>query len=71
MNSSDDLPMGESMESFAAKVRDTAYFLWEQDGKPEGKSDEYWYRALDMCIRTHVSDQALENNAPDEPVNKE
>jgi hypothetical protein len=26
-------------------VRLTAYFLWEQDGRPDGKAQEYWYRA--------------------------
>ena len=32
-------------------VRETAYFLWEQDGRPEGRDQEYWYRALARAQR--------------------
>ena len=32
-------------------VRETAYFLWEQDGKPEGRDQEYWYRAQQRTQR--------------------
>ncbi len=28
------------------RVRVRAYHLWEQDGRPHGKNDEYWSRAL-------------------------
>lgn len=28
-------------------VRERAYALWEEDGRPEGRADEYWHRALD------------------------
>ncbi len=35
------------------EVRETAYLLWEQEGRLEGRSDEYWHRALDQ----HLSDQ--------------
>lgn len=27
------------------RIRDRAYQLWEADGSPEGKADEYWHRA--------------------------
>ncbi len=30
-----------------AAVRDTAYFLWEQDGCPEGRAEQYWQRAVE------------------------
>ena len=26
-------------------IRDRAYALWVSDGSPEGKDQEYWYRA--------------------------
>jgi hypothetical protein len=32
-------------------VRERAYFLWEQEGRPEGRADEYWHRALDQHLR--------------------
>ncbi len=27
-------------------VRETAYYLWEQDGRPEGRDLQYWLAAL-------------------------
>jgi hypothetical protein len=33
--------------AFQEAVRLTAYFLWEQDGRPHGRHDEYWHRALE------------------------
>lgn len=27
------------------RIREKAYQLWETDGSPEGKADEYWHRA--------------------------
>jgi hypothetical protein len=27
------------------RIREEAYLLWNADGRPEGKSDEYWHRA--------------------------
>ena len=28
-------------------IRDAAYRLWEADGRPEGRDQEYWYRATE------------------------
>lgn len=28
-----------------AKIREQAYYFWEQDGRPEGRENEYWMRA--------------------------
>jgi len=36
------------------EVRERAYLLWEQDGRPEGRSEEYWSRALEQ----HLSDRS-------------
>ena len=27
------------------RIRDRAYQLWEQEGRPEGRTDEFWHRA--------------------------
>lgn len=27
------------------QIRERAHQLWEQDGKPDGKADDYWHRA--------------------------
>jgi hypothetical protein len=46
------------------EVRLTAYFLWEQDGCPEGRAQEYWYRAWAQHRRMRASDEELQQNAP-------
>ena len=37
-----------------AHVRDRAYWLWEADGRPEGRAEEYWQRALAEMIEAHA-----------------
>lgn len=38
--------MGDDAErEVEERVRARAYALWDQDGRPEGRSDEYWQRA--------------------------
>jgi hypothetical protein len=32
-------------------VRDRAYLLWEQEGRPEGRADEYWHRAQKLRLQ--------------------
>ena len=32
-------------------IRERAYVLWEAEGRPEGRMDEYWYRARDLLER--------------------
>jgi hypothetical protein len=40
-------------------VRDTAYFMWENDNRPDGREKEYWYRALEHHLRQRNLDQGL------------
>jgi hypothetical protein len=53
-------------EAFDEAVRRTAYFLWEQDGRPDGRHDDYYLRALEMHRRQGEYDRWLEDS-PDEP----
>ncbi len=32
-------------------VRERAYQLWEQEGRPEGRADEHWHRAHEQRLR--------------------
>ena len=41
------------------QIRTLAFYLWEKDGSPEGKSDEYWLKAQRQL--------ASEDKAQDEP----
>ncbi len=40
-------------------VRRTAYFMWEQDGRPEGGAEEYWFRALEKHRNQRTYDRWL------------
>ena len=45
--------------SFEQAVRETAYFLWEQDGKPSGREQEHWCCALEQHLRERRADAAI------------
>jgi hypothetical protein len=47
-----------------AAVRRTAYFMWENDGYPEGKAEEYWQRALEAHRHTARHDVELQREPP-------
>lgn len=49
---------------FEQSVRDTAYFLWEHDGRPSGREQDYWFKALDRCLRQREADRSLAVSPP-------
>lgn len=55
-----------SDSAFELRTRETAYFLWEQDGKPEGKEQEYWFAALERGLRERDCDKQLAQNTPND-----
>jgi DUF2934 family protein len=50
-------PWGD--HEFEQAVRETAYFLWEQDGRPEGREQQYWYLALERTLRERRANDGL------------
>lgn len=54
-----------SDNSLTEAVQDTALFLWEQDGKPDGREDFYWQRALDQHLRQRAFDIWLREGQPE------
>ena len=38
-------PLDDQDEGYQRKVRERAYHLWEADGQPHGRDQEYWDRA--------------------------
>jgi hypothetical protein len=49
----------------AQAVRATAYFLWEQDGRPEGRAFEYWLKAKEIHQRQLAYDRWLAEGSPE------
>ena len=52
---------------FEQAVRETAYFLWEQDGRPNGREQEYWFRALERALRERHADRDIKQPQNEEP----
>ena len=48
----------------AQAVRATAYFLWEQDGRPEGRAFDYWLKAKEIHLRELAYDRWLAEGSP-------
>lgn len=40
------MPTPRADRSSDDAIREQAYYLWEKDGKPSGRDNEYWQRAL-------------------------
>lgn len=39
-------------------IRQRAYFMWEADGRPEGRGDHYWHLAHEEALKALVSETA-------------
>lgn len=46
-------------------VRPLAYQLWEAEGRPEGRQDEFWYAAREQLEQR---DRVAAGNVPPEPA---
>ncbi len=53
-------PWGDPV--FEQAVRDTAYFLWENAGRPAGREQEFWFQALEVELMRRRSQQDLSRN---------
>ena len=48
------------------RIRERAFFLWQQDGCPDGQSEEYWERARELQAMTDSAGAGLKSvDAPD------
>jgi hypothetical protein len=41
----------ETKTGLEQSVRELAYRLWDQDGRPSGRAEDYWHRALEQHLR--------------------
>lgn len=55
----------------ADAIRRTAYFLWEQDGRPDGRSVDYWMRAKELHLRQLAYDRWLAEGAPPDTAERD
>ena len=45
---SDKPTAGEPAADTEQRIRERAHLLWEAEGKPNGREDEYWHRAREL-----------------------
>jgi hypothetical protein len=43
--------LSQTQKGLDQVVRERAYFLWQRDGSPDGRAEEYWHRAHDQHLR--------------------
>lgn len=48
----------------ADRLRQTAYFLWEHDGRPDGRAFDYWVKAKESLLRELAYDKWLAEGTP-------
>lgn len=52
-----------------AAIREQAYYLWEQDGRPEGHDMEYWQRAS-VAVAESAQLSTLVDEPPEKPAKR-
>jgi len=55
-------------DDFEQRIRDTAYYMWEADGRPEGRDQEYWHRAREACLGQLSLDQQYDAAVDDTDI---
>ena len=50
---------------FEQSVRQTAYHLWEDDGRPFGREKDYWFRAIEKLMADRGSPVGPSDTEPD------
>jgi hypothetical protein len=46
--------MPETNSNSEQYVRDRAYFIWEREGRPDGRAHDHWYRATTEASRRQL-----------------
>ena len=49
------------------RIRDIAYGLWEKEGQPDGRTDEFWHRAAAIVDQEDAPDHV----PPVEPADRD
>ena len=52
-------------------VREQAYALWEQEGRPDGRAEEFWHRALEQHLKGRAYVLWQQEGSPDGGADKD
>jgi Protein of unknown function (DUF2934) len=50
------------------RIREIAYFLWLEEGCPDGGADRHWRAAEEMLDSDELERKGVEGEAPGDPV---
>jgi hypothetical protein len=53
------------------QIRDRAYDLWQQAGKPDGRDQEFWHLAWREIVADETGEDPVPIDAVDEPDNSD
>ncbi|WP_250516819.1 DUF2934 domain-containing protein [Caballeronia sp. INDeC2] len=53
------------------RIRRRAYEIWEREGSPEGRAEEFWEQAIASISAEDAQGEAPGNAAADEPERQE
>jgi uncharacterized membrane protein len=53
-----DMPVTEE------QIRTLAFYLWEKDGSPDGRSEEYWEKARQQLVVDGSTAEPNEGSSP-------
>lgn len=48
------------------QIRTLAFFLWEKDGSPDGRSEEYWEKARQQLVADGLPEKSNADSGPTE-----
>lgn len=63
----DTNPLAPPTGARLQRIRERAYYLWRQDGCPEGRDDEYWERADELQRMADSAGAGLRPNPMQHP----
>ena len=55
-----------SIDDFNERVRNLAYDLWQKEGQPEGREEEFWLRAEQRVVAAETTHVPLMETIPDD-----
>ncbi len=50
------------------RIREIAYFLWLEEGQPEGRAERHWQAAVEWLNSNELERKRIEGEPPGDPV---
>jgi hypothetical protein len=60
-----EVTMSDTKQELEQRIRERAYFLWVQDGCPDGYADQHWVRATEVEAAREGDDRLIDIEGED------